>query len=307
MLVRFLSYNIFMELFNDFNYNPKLAIALGFFDGVHLGHQKVIKSAVDFAKQQNTKSAVITFKEHPCCIFYNVKPSYILKDSERRKQIENLGVDYLYEVDFKNLKDLTAKDYLEDILIKNFEPVSISTGFNHFFGSNKTGTPEFLEENQKKYGYTYIKTEPQHINDKLISSTYIRECLKNGDIKEVNLFLGRPFEIRGEVIHGLHLGATLGYKTANLDYPDNLIKIPYGAYKVTVNNKYNAVLNFGVKPTITNISKPVLEAHILDFDKDIYGETISIQFKDFIRQEQKFNSKTELMEQIKKDIKKCTE
>ena len=296
-----------MEIFNEFNHNPELAIALGFFDGVHLGHQKVIKSAVDFAKQHNTKSAVITFKEHPCCIFYDVKPSYILKDSERRKQIANLGVDYLYEVDFKELKDLTAQKYLEDILIKNFEPVSISTGFNHFFGCNKTGNPEFLEANQEKYNYRYIKIEPQYINDKLISSTYIRECLKNGDIKEVNLFLGRTFEISGKVVHGQHLGEKLGYRTANVEYPENLIKMPFGAYKVTVNNQYNAVLNFGVKPTVANISKPVLEAHILDFDKDIYGETISLQFKDFIRGEQKFNSEDELKEQIKRDIEKCTE
>ena len=307
MLVRFLSYNIFMELFNDFNYNPKLALALGFFDGVHLGHQKVIKTAVDFAKQHNTKSAVITFKEHPCCIFYDVKPSYILKDSERRKQIENLGVDFLYEVDFKDLKNLSAESYLKDILIKNFEPVSISTGFNHFFGSNKTGNPEFLEANQAKYNYKYIKTEPQYLNNTLISSTYIRECLDSGDIKDVNLFLGRPFEIRGEVIHGLHLGTKLGYKTANLEYPENLIKIPFGAYKVTVNNEYNAVLNFGIKPTVSNVQKPVLEAHILNFDKDIYGEIISIQFLEFIRKEQKFNSEKELTEQIKKDIERCTE
>lgn len=296
-----------MEIFNEFNHNPNLAIALGFFDGVHLGHKKVIKSAVDFARQHNTKSAVITFKEHPCCIFYDVKPSYILKDSERRKQIADLGVDYLYEVDFKNLKDLSAEDYLKDILIKNFTPVSISTGFNHYFGSNKTGNPEFLEKNQEKYNYKYIKTEPQYINDKLISSTYIRECLKNGDIKEVNLFLGRTFEITGRVIHGAHLGEKLGYRTANLEYPENLIKIPFGAYKVTVNNEYNAVLNFGIKPTVSDIKKPVLEAHILNFDKDIYGEMISIQFLEFIRKEQKFSSEEELKEQIKRDIEKCTE
>ena len=145
-----------MQILHDLSENPNLSLALGYFDGVHIGHQAVIKNAVNYAKQNGGKSAVITFKDHPCCFFHGVCPKYILTREYREKFIADLGVDYLYELDFEKLAGLSAEEYLENILIKHFSPKSISTGFNHNFGHNKTGNVEFLKHNASIYGYEYF-------------------------------------------------------------------------------------------------------------------------------------------------------
>ncbi len=134
-----------MQIFTELNKNPNLSLALGFFDGLHLGHQAVIKNAVQYAKINNNKSAVITFTDHPCCYLWNVKPKYILTREVRRDKIANLGVDYLYELDFASLSGLTANDYLKDVLINHFTPIAISTGWNHNFGYKKSGNVKFLK------------------------------------------------------------------------------------------------------------------------------------------------------------------
>jgi len=296
-----------MQIFTELNENRNLSLALGYFDGVHLGHKAVIKSAVEFAKQNDIKSAIITFKDHPCCHFYGVCPKYILSRKSRQEEIEHLGVDYLYELDFNdNLCSLTAQEYLEQVLIKHFKPKSISTGFNHNFGAKKSGNVEFLKNNQNKYGYKYFEIPPQKLGNEIISSTTIRNELQNGEIKKANLMLGKKFKISGIVIEGQKLGRTLGFRTANVEYPTELVDIPFGVYKVET--QYGkGIANFGIRPTVTNKSKPVLETHIIDFDKDIYGETLQVKFMDMIRKEQKFNSIEELKLQIQSDIDKLIE
>ncbi len=295
-----------MQVFTDLNKNKDLSIALGYFDGVHLGHKAVIKSAVNYAKENGNKSAVITFKDHPCCYFYGVCPKYILSREEREEEIAKLGIDYLYELDFnKYLCSLTAAEYLENILVKHFEPKSISTGFNHYFGSKKSGNVEFLKNNQKKYGYKYFEIPPQKLNNEIISSTAIRNYLQNGDIQKANKMLGHNFSIKGEVIEGQKLGRKLGFRTANLLYPPELVDIPFGVYEVMT--KYGkGITNFGIRPTVSNEEKVVAETHILNFDKDIYGETIGVEFIRMLRKEQKFNSVDELKNQIAQDIKSIT-
>ena len=291
-----------MQIFNELNENKDLSLALGYFDGVHLGHQAVIKSAVNFAKQYNTKSAVITFKDHPCCYFYGVCPKYILSREDRQKRISELGIDYLYELDFdEKFCQITAKDYLEEILVKYFTPKAISTGFNHNFGANKSGNVTFLKENQSEYGYKYFEISPQKIEDEIISSTAIRNHLQNGEFEKAYKMLGKNFEISGEVIEGQKLGRSLGFRTANVEYPSELVDIPFGVYEVQT--QYGkGVANFGIRPTVDKSQKAVLETHILDFDKDIYSETLQIEFIKMLRYEKKFNSIDELKTQIKNDI-----
>lgn len=290
-----------MQIFYELNKNPKLSLALGFFDGVHLGHKKVIKSAVDYAKQHNCKSAVITFKDHPCCYLWNLKPQYILEQKNRENLIASMGIDYLYELDFKSISDLSAQEYLENILIDNFKPISVSTGWNHNFGHNKSGNCELLKENSKKHGYEYFELSPQKIGDEIISSTAIRKYLQSGKIENANAMLGYNFFVEGQVIKGNQIGRTIGYKTANIEYPTELIELPYGAYSV-ITNYGIAIANYGLRPTV-NGSKPVLEVHILDFDEDIYGETITVEFIRMLRPERKFNSLDELKKQIDIDLK----
>lgn len=295
-----------MQIFNELNYNPDLSLALGFFDGVHIGHKAVIENAVQYANHNNKQSAVITFKDHPCCYFWGVCPKYILTREQREKFISDLGVDYLYALDFnEDLSKISAEQYLKDILIKNFKPSAISTGFNHNFGANKSGNTKFLKTNQTKYGYKYFEIQPQKIRENIISSTNIRNYLSEGKIEEANQMLGYNFIIRGKVIEGAKLGRQIGFPTANLNYPCELIDLPFGVYavKVLIENKYyKGIANFGIKPTVSNTCKHGLEVHILDFDKDIYGENIIVEFLKMIRAEQKFSDIKTLKEQIQKDI-----
>lgn len=290
-----------MQKFSELNQKQNLAIALGYFDGVHIGHRAVIKSAVDFAKKNNTKSAVITFSDHPYCYFKGVCPKYILTREEREKRIASLGIDYLYELNFEDFTHLTAKEYLNNILINHFHPISISTGWNHNFGKNKSGNVNFLEEQAKNYNYKYFKIPPQKINNEIISSTEIRKLLSEGNIEKANLMLGQNFSIEGEIVKGNQIGRTIGFRTANLVYPPELIELPYGVYAVdTTYGK--GIANFGIRPTI-NGSHTSLEAHILNFEKDIYGEIINVNFNKMIRTEKKFPSLDALKKQINLDIK----
>lgn len=298
-------YNFFMQILHDLSENPNLSLALGYFDGVHLGHQAVIKNAVNFAKQNGGKSTVITFKDHPCCFFHGVCPKYILTREYREKFIADLGVDYLYELDFEKLAGLSAEEYLENILIKHFSPKSISTGFNHNFGHNKTGDVKFLEQESVKYNYKYFALPPQKYDGEVISSTKIRKLLSDGQIDTANKMLGRNFIIEGTVIKGRQIGRTIGFRTANILYPLELIDIPFGVYSVLVNyasQTYQGIANFGVRPTV-NGQGALLEVHILDFERDIYGEVLEVKFIKMLRTERKFDSLDSLKQQISLDIK----
>ena len=291
-----------MELYNRFIKLKNISLALGFFDGVHLGHQAVIRSAVKNAV--NTKSAVITFKSSPAELFGS-KCKYISTLEERRKHIEKLGVDYLFEIDFsKELSNLTAYEYI-DMIIKYFSPKFITTGFNHTFGKNKLGTPELLEHLQEKFNYKYSKILPESFNGTVISSTLIKEYLTKGELTLANNMLGYEFQIAGTVVHGNHLGNKIGFPTANILYPKEKVQIPFGVYKTKVNG-YDAMTNFGIKPTVTNTERPLVESHIFNFNNDIYNTNIEIQFIKKIRDEKKFNSLNELVEQINKDKAECS-
>lgn len=297
-----------MQIFNELNENKGLSLAFGFFDGVHIGHQAVIKSAVDHAKEMGTKSAVITFQDHPCCYFYHLQPKYIIHRHDKVKFFEDLGVDYLYFLKFDDyLASMEARDYMKEVIVKNFAPVSISTGFNHSFGAHKSGDVNFLSKSQTEFGYKYFEVSPVLYNSEVVSSTRIREDLSLGNIEMVNAMLGYDYFLEETVVEGDRIGRTLGFKTANLIYPDNLLPVGKGVYKVKVDyngQAYDGVANYGRRPTVSHDEKEVLEVHILNFEKDIYGEKIKVIFLKKIRDEKKFNSLDELKAQINEDILK---
>ena len=289
-----------MQKFTEFNENKNLVLVLGFFDGVHIGHKEVIKSAVAYAQKNNLKSALLTFDIHPLCFFKNIAPQYISQN--REKIIQDLGVDYFYEIKFDNfIAKMEPENYLENILEKYFAPKAIFTGFNHTFGIDKKGDSAFLAKYQNKYNYEYFEIPPQKYNNEVVSSTKIRNALIIGDIELANLMLGRSFTISSIVVEGQKIGRILGFKTANIIYPKNIINIPFGVYAVNTNYG-KGIANFGIRPTVNSSDEPVLEIHILDFDKDIYGETLTVEFIRKIRNESRFNSIEELKEQIQKDI-----
>jgi len=301
------------------------ALALGFFDGVHLGHQKVILNAVKKAQELETTCAVVTFSKHPRHVISKSSPSLLIPLEERLELFESLGVQVAIVLDFnENLAKMTAKEYLEKVLIGCLNAKSITIGYNHKFGQqsckhkqpdsctkspdeneeNKLGNGKFLEEYSNKYGFEVNIISPVKIDNHVVSSSIIRKFLLNGDVDSAAKFLGRPFKVKGTIIHGQHLGRTLGFPTANLLIPDELIIPLNGVYSglVKIDSKeYHAVINIGKRPTIGDLKKDLIEAHILDFNEDIYGKIIEVSFLKRIRDEIKFNSLEELKVQIKKD------
>ncbi|MBE7712719.1 MAG: riboflavin biosynthesis protein RibF [Cyanobacteria bacterium SIG26] len=296
-----------MEIVRELREIPNLSLALGFFDGVHLGHQAVISCAVEFARAVNCKSAVITFKEHPYCYFKKESPKYILTIEDKYKKLEELGVDYVIELDFGKICHLTPIQYLEEILIKYFSPKAISTGFNHYFGVNKTGNVLFLSDCQDKYNFVYFATPPQSVFGDIVSSTAIRSFIKSGIMDMANSMLGYKFTVEGTVIHGRHVAASvLGYPTANIIYPLDVIEIPHGVYEVEVELEYGTIYrglaNYGTSPTLTDDGITILETHLLNFNGDLYNKPIKVSFNRMIRPEYKFNSVDELKLQIGLDV-----
>ena len=295
-----------MQIFYTLNKQTDLSLCLGFFDGIHQGHQIVIKNTVNFAKQNGLKSTLITFSEHPLCLLHGYDVKYISTLKEKLNLIEKLGIDYVYILDFdRELAQKSAYDYLKDVLVKNFKPKAITTGFNHYFGMKKQGNTEFLYNHQKEFGYKYFEIPPITYNNTVVSSTIIKEALTNGDIILANNLLGHKFSFSSVVQSGQKIGRTINFPTINLEYPINMVKIPYGVYAVNVeynNKKYKAIANWGLKPTVNNTTMPTFEAHLLDFSQDIYGKPVKVEINDFIRNEIKFLSVKELKKQIEIDI-----
>ena len=278
----------------------KKSLVLGFFDGVHKAHRTVIESAFEYSDDVT----LITFKESPA-VYFGKRAECILSRENSVKKIKSLGVKEVVELDFPEIASVTAEDYLKN-LIDTYNPVSISTGFNHTFGKDKQGNPEFLEKYQKEYNYKYICVPSVKENGSPVSSTLIRSLLIKGEIEEANRLLESNFVLEGTVIHGAKLGRTMGFPTANIKYPENIVKIPFGVYGVKW-LEHPAIMNWGMKPTVNNTAEPVAEIHILNFDGDLYGKNISVEVLKQIRGEKKFGSLDELKAQIKEDIKQCSE
>lgn len=294
-----------MQIFNELRKNEDLSICLGFFDGVHEGHKVVIKNTVNLARQNGLKSAVVTFREHPLCYLQNRTPQYILSSEDRISLIEKQGVDYLYMLEFdENIADLMACDYLKNVLIDTFSPKFITTGFNHFFGANRQGDAGMLRSYQNTFGYKFFEIPPITFNNTLISSTKIRQLISDGMLDGIKKLLGDDFYIKSKVKDGDHIGRTISFPTANMDYPQEIIKIARGVYAAVVEidgKNFNAVVNYGMRPTVSDKKKMLIEAFLLDYNGSLYGKEAKVIFKRKIRNEKKFDSLYELKVQIAKD------
>ena len=206
-------------------------------------------------------------------------------------------------MDFSKFVSLSPFEYLEYIT-KKFNPAFITTGFNHTFGAKKAGNSKLLEDYQTHFGYKYNCAEPQYYNGEIISSTKIRSLLKDGSIEVANLLLNSNFFIEGVVKTGAQIGQTIGFPTANIIYPEEIVKIPYGVYAAKLDSM-PAVLNWGMRPTVNNAIEPIVEAHVLNFNGNLYGKKVKIEILSKIRNEKKFATLVDLKEQIKKDIEEC--
>lgn len=279
-----------------------VVLILGFFDGVHLGHREVIAQAVNYANKLGQKSVLVTFRTSPA-EYFQKKCEYIFTREHSYNIIETLGVDFLYECEFSELVNISAKQYLEENLVEKFSPISISTGYNHTFGANRLGTPELLNQYSTIYNYKYFCL-PEYIFDiETVSSTLIKSYLKSGNIERANELLNSPFILKSKVIKGNQLGYKIGFPTANMIYPDKIVKIPYGVYIVRVMGK-SAILNWGTKPTVDGFHEG-LEVHIPNFNGDLYGQDLQIEFVKKLREEKKFDNIDILRNQIAKDVEEC--
>ncbi|WP_066288902.1 bifunctional riboflavin kinase/FAD synthetase [Bacillus sp. FJAT-29937] len=286
---------------------PPLSIALGYFDGVHLGHQKVIKEAKSIAEENGFKSAVMTFDPHPSVVLgKSVKHvEYITPLREKVDLIEKLGIDYLFIVNFSmEFASLLPQEFVDQYLI-GLNVKHVIAGFDYTYGRMGKGTMETLPfHSREKFAFTVV---PKLVsNNEKISSTLIRSMIRDGRMEEFTPILGRYYSTNGNVIHGDKRGRTIGFPTANIELTDDYIFPPTGVYcvRINVHGEWNeGVCNVGYKPTFNKemSKKPSIEVHIFDFNQDIYGQEVKVEWHLHLRKEQKFNGIEELVAQIEKD------
>jgi len=297
-----------MKIFNsleEINHIENTVIALGNFDGVHRGHQELITRTVKSAEAAGLKSAVFTFANHPKNVTAkNTVVKNILYFDEKARMLENMGVDYMFNLPFDDsIRCLSPTDFINHLLIKKFKMKQAYCGFNYRFGYEAEGTPQILMEVGIEKGFGIHILEPFKIEGNLISSTFIRKLIDDGKVEKYPKYMGRWYSIGGEVVVGNKLGKTIGFPTSNLIIDEDMITPPNGVY-VTQSfyngTCYPSITNVGVKPTIGEYKKNV-ETHIFNFDKELYGKIIRVEFLKKMREERKFNSVEELSKQITSD------
>jgi riboflavin kinase / FMN adenylyltransferase len=285
---------------------PPLSMALGYFDGVHLGHQKVILEAKKQANQKGLRSAVMTFDPHPSVVLgKNEKHvQYITPLAEKINLIEELGIDYLFIVNFTaEFANLLPQEFIDQYVIE-LNVKHIVAGFDFSYGRMGKGTMEILPfHSREKFTFTIVDKFTS--GEEKVSSTRIRQYIKNGRTAELPELLGRFYTTAGIVVHGDKRGRTIGFPTANVDIIDEFILPPLGVYAVKIKigeDWYEGVCNVGYKPTFNKDALKVsVEAHIFNFKKDIYGSEVTIEWHQYLRKEQKFSGIDELVTQIQRD------
>ncbi len=283
-----------------------LVVVLGNFDGIHIAHQRIIQNAVDYAKYKGCKAAVMTFEPHPKMYFDRAAENFRLTSyKEKREIFQNLGVDLLFELPFvKEVADLSAVDFIQNIL-DQFDIKAIITGYDFHFGKGRMGSCDTLVELAQKYGFEYSCIEPQYLDKAIISSSSIRQALRDGQPEAAKALLGRYFSLQGEVVHGRALGRTIGFPTANL-LPQEYLLPRFGVYaaksKIEGEDIWrNTIVNIGKRPTVQGV-RTFIEAHLIDWEGDLYGKDLMVGLLHFIRTEMKFDGIKSLQNQIQKDM-----
>ncbi len=284
----------------------KSSLALGFFDGVHPGHQSVIKKAIEEARAQDAVPALITFREHPRALTLGKSPPLLTMPEQRLEVAEELGIEAALLLSFtEELCRLSPEDYVQQVLLDCMGACSLSVGFNHRFGRNRVGTPELLIEIGKSKGFTVHVSPEVLIDGDPVSSSRIREALAARNVELAYRLLGRAYSVKGQVVKGDMRGRSIGFPTANLGTPEELILPSPGVYsgncRLENGKVYDCVINIGFRPTFGHSEKASTEIHIFDFSDDLYEQKISLNFLHFIRQEQKFSNVEELKKQILAD------
>lgn len=292
---------------DDFNKLTTAVVTSGTFDGVHLGHQKILARLKAVADKINGETVVITYWPHPRLLLKPEDTSLKLLNTfeEKAALLKEQGIQHLLRIPFtKEFSQLSSKEFIASILIERIGTKKLVIGYDHRFGNNREGSFEQLKLSGPTYGFDVEEIERQDIDHIAISSTKIRKALDEADLATATQLLGRRYSLSGQVIRGDRLGRVLGYPTANIDLDSRLKLIPSdGIYAVTINHEhrlYKGMLYIGNRPTV-NGTKKVIEVNIFDFNKEIYGEMLTIYFHQLIRLDSKFNDLEELKLQLAKD------
>ena len=296
----------------DYQSKTPLALSLGMFDGVHLGHLSIINTLNEIAKREHLESAILSFWPHPRKFLNpddNVKMLNTLE--EKLELLEKSGIKNIFLKTFdEEFRNLTGTEFCEQVLVDKLNVKHIIIGHDHTFGKNKSGNFELLKSLSNDLGFKVNQLEAVQTKNLNISSTKIRIALSEGRISDANEMLGYHYPLTGKVIHGKKLGRTIGYPTANIEVPINKLLPKSGAYIVEVyidNQFYKGMLSIGTNPTIDDKNEYLhTEVYILDFDQDIYGKEITVKFRDYLHDEIKFEGLEKLIEKLDED-KRLTE
>ena len=296
-----------MKIINDtldFTIPEESAITLGKFDGIHKGHQKLMKMILA-KREQGLKSVVFTFGQMPGTVFFG-KGRTILTRVERQKHLEKMGIDYMVECPFvPQIIQMEPERFIEEVLVKQLHVKYIAVGPDFRFGHDRKGDKKKKKKMAQVYGYEVQVFQKECLEDKVISSTYVRHMLETGEMETVQDLLGYPYYVSGTVVHGHAIGRKLGIPTTNILPDDEKMLPPNGVYLTKTifgDKEILGITNIGVKPTISGEEAKGIETHLLDFEGDLYGEELTVEFYAFERTERRFDSLEELKEQLSRDV-----
>jgi riboflavin kinase/FMN adenylyltransferase len=296
---------------SSFENKGNAVVTTGTFDGVHIGHKRIIARLKEVAQQINGESVIITFFPHPRLVLFPEDNDLKLINTleEKIELLEKAGIDHLIIIPFtKEFSRLSSLEFIQQILVDKIGTKKLVIGYDHHFGKNREGTFEHLKHYAPEYGFEVEEIPEQDINDVAVSSTKIRNAILEGDFRIANSYLGHAFTLRGTVTRGDQIGRTIGYPTANIHVPETYKLIPgEGIYAVALNvnnHPYKGMLYIGNRPTVNGLNK-VIEVNIFDFNADIYDETIEITFHQYIRGDKKLNGLEELKAALAADEIAC--
>ena len=280
------------------------SVAIGNFDGVHLGHRDIIDFINNIAHQKSAKSCILTFDPHPQKVLAGKEVSLIIPVDEKLKLLERAGVDCAVSLRFtRELSQLSAEQFVQDVLIKTLRIKDIVVGPDFMFGKNRSGNAEVLKEMGENYGFDTHVIDPKKSGDQIISSSVIRTAIVEGDIQRSNSFLGYNYFLKGKIVEGEKRGREIGFPTTNLDTNWELLPKPgvYVTISVLGGSRYKSITNIGFRPTFGE-NKLLIETHLFDFSDTVYGEELKVEFFQRLRDERKFESVDDLIAQIKLDV-----
>ncbi len=300
-----------MKIYRDLDKLPSFqnaVLTIGSFDGVHIGHQQIIKQINDLAKSIGGQSVLITFHPHPRFVIskenHNLKLLNTL--AEKAALLEQYDVDVLVVVPFsKEFASQSPDEYIQSFLVAHFQPKIIAIGYDHKFGKNRAGNISYLRKFEDQYQFKVVEISKQEVADIAVSSTKVRKALEKGAVRRAEELLGHSFGITGKVVKGLQLGTKIGFPTANIKIEDEHKLIPpEGIYAVRVSHQncsYQGMLYIGNRPTIDQDLAQTIEVNIFDFNQDIYNQELTIDFIEYLRGDEKFGTLDELKFQLQKD------